>query len=337
MLPKDEIPVPTEAPDYRDADGEYVPVVVDGIRLGLFTDLDLYMRVGGDYFLVKPRRSPATPLLVQRLRSRAPYVYIRTSERSGYFHAVSENAAKLVRSTDLSLREKAAVLTDYAVNVVEQLFTDPGNPGTLNSAKDLTQQCVLYISSHRQAFLHLVELSSHDHYTYAHSVGVAAYTIALAREQGYQSPQQLADVGLAGFLHDIGKSLIDPAIINKKGPLSEEEWASMKKHPEYGVEILRRHKNIHPVVISAAEGHHENMMGTGYPRGVIAQQLDPLVQVISLADAFSALTTKRSYSVPRTSKDALLLMRDNLHSKFEPEMFKRFVLLFLDPSKREAA
>lgn len=327
----------TEAPDYRDSDGEYVPVVVDGIRSGLFTELDLYMRVGGDYFLVKPRNSPVTPVLVQRLRSRSPYVYIRSSEREGYFGAVSKNAAKIVQSADLSVREKAAVLTDYAVNVVEQLFSDPGNPGTLNSAKDLTQQCVLYISSHHQAFLHLVELSSHDHYTYAHSVGVAAYTIALARQMGYQTADQLADAGLAGFLHDIGKSLVDPEIINKKGPLSEEEWASMKKHPENGSEILRRHKNIHPLVIAAAEGHHENMTGTGYPRGLTAQKLDPLIQVVSLADAFSALTTKRSYSVPRTSRDALMLMRDNLHTKFEPEMFKRFVLLFLDPSKREAA
>jgi putative nucleotidyltransferase with HDIG domain len=283
-LPNETPLVTPEAPDYRDPNGEYVPVVVDGIRSGFFTELDLYMRVGGDYFLVKPRRTPVTPVLVQRLRARAPYVYIRSGDRDVYAGQVSESAARIIKSSDFSLREKAAVLTDYAVNVVEQLFTDPGNPGTLNSAKDLTQQCVLYIGSHRQAFLHLVELSSHDHYTYAHSVGVAAYTIALAREMGYQTPQQLADAGLAGFLHDIGKSLVDPAIINKKGPLNEEEWASMKKHPEHGSEILRRHKNVHPIVIAAAEGHHENMQGTGYPRGLIAQKLDPLVQVISLAD-----------------------------------------------------
>ena len=181
-----------------------------------------------------------------------------------------------------------------------------------------------------------MELSNHDHYTYAHSVGVAAYTIALAKETGFQSPAELADAGMAGFLHDIGKSMISPEIINKKGPLNEQEWAEMKKHPELGGEILRRHKNINPLIILSAEGHHENMTGTGYPRGLEAQKLDPLVQIISLADAFSALTTKRSYSNPRDSKSALLLMKDNLKTKFDPELFKRFVFLFLDP-KKEAA
>ncbi len=326
-----------ERPDYRDPNGEYIPVVVDGIRSGLLTEFDLYTKVTKDFFLVKPRKSAVTSLLLQRLEGRTPYVYIRAADGERYFASVDQNLEQIVKNPSLGLREKAALLTDYAVGVVEKLFSDPGNPGTLNSAKNFTQNCVQYIASNRQAFLHLVELSSHDHYTYAHSVGVAAYTIALAGEMGSTEPAALADAGLAGFLHDIGKSMVDPGIINKKGPLNEEEWVQMKKHPELGAEILRRHKNLNPIIVLAAEGHHENLTGTGYPRGVVAKSLDPLVQVISLADAFSALTTKRSYSNPRDSKAALMLMKDNLKTKFDPEMFRRFVLLFLDPNKRQAA
>jgi putative nucleotidyltransferase with HDIG domain len=323
--------------DYRDQAQDYLPVTVEGLRSGASLDIELFTRIGNDFFVIKQKGLEVDARLMNRLRaSKIPYVFIRTQDRDAYQGRLEKGLSKVIDSPALSIREKAGVLTDYAVEIVDQLFTDPGNPGTISSAKNLTQECVRFIGSSKHAFLHLVELSSHDQYTYAHSVGVAAYAVALAPEVTNLTPQQLVDIGLAGLLHDIGKCMVDPAIINKKGPLSEDEWAQMKKHPEYGADIIKRHKNLAAIIGVAAESHHENQMGTGYPKGVIATQLDPIVRMVSLADAFSAMTTKRSYSPPRDSVTALKLIKEGLDKKFDSALFQPFVRLFLDPEKKIA-
>lgn len=311
----------------------YVPILTESLRSGLVTDFDVFIRAGQDFFLIKPKNMSLDARMMNRWKSQESFLYIRSEERERYFTLLGTNLSTVVRSGALTTREKAAVLTDYAVEVVDRIFDDPGSPKNMEHARVFTQECVRYIGLQKHGFLHLVELTSHDSYTYAHSVGVAAFTIAIARDLGITRVEELSDLGLAGFLHDIGKCMVDPAIINKKGPLNENEWAIMKKHPEFGAEILRRHKNIHPVVTLAAESHHENLLGTGYPKGLIANRLDPIVRVVTLADAFSALTTKRSYSDARDTRAAFQLMKSNVGKSFDMSLYRRFVMLFLDDAK----
>ncbi len=326
-----------EAPDYRDKNGEYIPISIEGLGTGLATDLDLFTRAGDAFFVIKPKNQNIDPRLLSRLKtSGLPYVYIHKLDREKYQSRLEQQVSKVISDPKKPIREKAGLLTDLAVEIVDQLFSDPGNPKSIESARQLTQETVLFIGQSRHAFLHLVELSNHDHYTYAHSVGVAAYTIALVPEVMKVDTSTLAEIGLAAFLHDIGKCMVDPAIINKKGPLNDDEWAVMKKHPEYGSEIIRRHKNMSPIISLAAEGHHENLLGSGYPKGLVAQKIDPIVRIISLTDAFSALTTKRSYSTPRDSITALKLIKENLNKKFDTNLFNPFVKLFLEPNKKVA-
>jgi putative nucleotidyltransferase with HDIG domain len=322
-----------ERPLIGGPDTAYVPILTESLRSGLVMDFDVFVKTGENFFLIKPRNLNFDHRLLSRWRGQESFLYIAQEDRDRYFAQMQNNLGDVIRNPSLTVREKAAVLTDYAVDVIDKLFTDPGNPQTISQARGFTQECVRYIGLQKHAFLHLVELTGHDSYTYAHSVGVAAYTIALAREAGINSVQELTDVGLAGFLHDVGKSLVDPGIINKKGPLNETEWAVMKKHPEFGGEILRRHKNISPLIVLAAEAHHENLIGTGYPKGLITSRMDPLVRIVTLADAFSALTTKRSYSESRDSLTAFNLMRANINRTFDPHLFRKFIMLFLDPSK----
>lgn len=326
---------PAERPLLEGLTTGYVPLLTETLRSGFLVDFDVYVRAGDEFFLIKPKHTGLDPSLVSRWRRQESFLYIRLDDRDRYFQALQGNIGNVVRNPALSVREKAAVLTDYAVDVVDRIFSDPGNPHTIASARNLTQECVRYIGLQKHAFLHLIDLTGHDAYTYAHSVGVAAYTIALAREMGTSRVDDLADIGLAGFLHDIGKSMVDPSIINKKGPLSDAEWSVMKRHPEFGAEILRRHKNIPPLVLLAAESHHENLLATGYPKGLVAARLDPIVRVVTLSDAFSALTTKRSYSESRDTVTALNLMKANIGRTFDGPMFRRFVTLFLDPSKEQ--
>jgi len=327
---------PSDAPEYRDPNGEYVPISLEGLNTGLTNDFELYVKAGEHFFLVKPKNVAASPSTIEKYKGKLPYLYIRAKDREAYFKRIDSALAHLMKDPAVSVREKAAILTDCAVEIIDQLFSDPGNPKTIEGAKNFTQECVVFVGQNQLAFLHLVELSNHDHYTYAHSVGVAAYTIALASSLGTYSPQELSDIGMAGLLHDIGKCMVDPGIINKKGPLNEDEWMVMKKHPEYGGEILRRHKGLASIIAVSAEAHHESLLGTGYPKKLRGLEIDPIVRIVSLADAFSAMTTRRSYSKPHENLDALKIIKENVDKKFDAELFKRFVSLFLDPTKKAA-
>lgn len=320
--------------DHRDPKGEYIPVSVEGLSTGFVKDLELYVRAGNAFFLVKPKSMELSPSLMSRFFGKFPYLYIHNSAREAYFKSLESSVTTIIKSPNYGVREKASVLTDYAVEIIDQMMRDPTSHVAIKSAENFSRECVNFIASSQHAFIHLVELSSHDHYTYAHSVGVSAYAVALAQSMGTWSKQQIADIGLAGLLHDIGKSLIDPAILNKAGPLNEQEWLAMKSHPTDGARLLRAHKHLSPIISLGAEAHHEDLKGMGYPKGIIASQLDPTVQVISLADAFSALTTNRSYSKSKDAMTALKMMRENIGKKFDPKVFERFVFMFLDPKKK---
>lgn len=324
-----------EVPDYRDPNREYLPIAIEGVRTGLVDEFDLFVRTGEAYFLCKPRNHEINTEMWKGLKKSSPYLYIQESDREAYFKKLNSNIAQVMNNEAIPLRERAALLTDCAVEIVDQIFTDPGNPSAMKEASTLSEEYVKFVGRERQAFLILVDLSSHDHYTYAHSVGVSTYAIALAKQLGY-SHKQLSLIGIAGLLHDIGKTQVDSSIINKKGPLNETEWTAMKKHPSLGAEILRAHKQLDPIIALSAEAHHETILGNGYPKGLKVAELDPIIGIISVADAFSALTTKRSYSMARDSFQALMLMRDNLDKKFDKDLFKAFVSLFLDQQKKAA-
>lgn len=324
-----------DTPDYRDASGLYIPISVESLRTGAANDFDVYLRTGNDYFLIKPKGSSISEINLNKYAERTPYLYLRTSDQDPFFKKVDKYIENVISNDSVPLKQKAALLSDKAVDIVDKIFADPSHPEHLKSAKRMTQNFLSFVAQDRLAFLHLVELSINDHYTYAHSVGVAAYCLATGLAAGY-TPEQVANIGLAGLLHDIGKSQIDPAIINKKGPLDELEWAEMKKHPTIGAQILRAHKNIPDIVILGTEAHHENNLGTGYPRGLVASKLDPMVGIVSISDTFSALTTKRSYSHPRDSLSALKLMKENIKAKFDQELFMKFVKLFLNEDKKAA-
>ncbi len=320
--------------DYRDPKGEYLPVSIEGLQPSFVKDIELYVRAGTAFFLVKPKNLELSSSLMSRFWGKFPYLYIHKSSKDKYFGQLEQNVSRIIQSSTHNDREKASVLTDYAVEIVDQMMRDPSSKVAIASAQIFAKECVNFISSSRHAFIHLVELSSHDHYTYAHSVGVSAYGVALAQSLGLWTKEEISDIGVAGLLHDIGKSLVDPNILNKAGPLNDEEWQRMKKHPSDGANLLKKHRDLKDIIPLCAEAHHEDLRGLGYPKGLIASKLDSSVQIVTIADAFSALTTNRSYSKGKNALTALKLMKENIDKKFDPHFFEKFVVMFLDPKKQ---
>lgn len=145
-----------------------------------------------------------------------------------------------------------------------------------------------------QAMLTLAQsIDAKDKYTKGHSSRVAKYSKKLAIKLGLSKAEQ-DTVYFMGLLHDIGKIGIPDNIINKPQKLTDEEFAIIKKHPEIGYDILKNIAEI-PNIEDGARWHHERMDGKGYPDSLKGNEIPPLVRIISVADAYDAMTSKRSY------------------------------------------
>ena len=144
--------------------------------------------------------------------------------------------------------------------------------------------------------------------------------------------KDLGELQLLGMLHDIGKIGIDDKILNKPGKLTEEEWIVMKKHPEIGYRIARAsHKlsRIADYILS----HHERWDGMGYPRGLKGEDIPLLSRILSVADAYDAMTEDRIYRKALSKEEAIEEIRRNSGSQFDPLIANIFIKSVLEEEK----
>jgi diguanylate cyclase (GGDEF)-like protein/putative nucleotidyltransferase with HDIG domain len=165
-------------------------------------------------------------------------------------------------------------------------------------------------------------LDARDHYTRGHSESVTRYALAIARAMGVPT-EELANLQIAGLLHDIGKIGIPDGVLNKPGHLTEEEWRLVRTHPSVGASILGKAPlltRIIPVVL----GHHERFDGGGYPHGLAGEQIPLGARILAVADAYDAMTSHRPYRLPVSHEEALAELRINAGSQFDPQVVGAF-------------
>lgn len=161
-------------------------------------------------------------------------------------------------------------------------------------------------------------LNMHDGGTADHSLRVSSLVIDLAREVGYASDSpEIEEVRRGALLHDIGKLGVESAILQKPGPLTDEEWVVIETHPGLGYMML---KDIPPLV-GAAEmvyASHERWDGGGYPRGLQSEQIPSGARLFILADAWDAMTSDRPYRDAMPFEAAIQEVHDHTGSQFDP-------------------
>lgn len=181
-------------------------------------------------------------------------------------------------------------------------------------------------------FTQLLRLRDKDEYTAQHSIAVGAIGVKICQLLGL--PQDKAKmVGMAGVMHDIGKVRLPDSVLNKPYDLNSHEWEQMKKHPQYGYEILKSMKDIPPEILLAVLQHHERLNGTGYPLGLTAKKIHLFSRILAIADSFDAMTTERVYHRPRSIFDASKeLMAQAYNNQLDIRIVIRFVHYLVDLS-----
>jgi HD-GYP domain-containing protein (c-di-GMP phosphodiesterase class II) len=174
-------------------------------------------------------------------------------------------------------------------------------------------------------------LQRYDNSVYCHSINVGLLAGMIGKLLGF--PNKVNHLlGQMGFLHDIGKIKIDPAILNKPAKLSSEEYAEMKNHTIYGYDILKENKSINRFILLGALLHHERLDGTGYPFGMKGERLPFCVQILAVADTYEAMTAKRTYSRQKSPLHAVEELRREV---FEGKLNAIIILPFTDYIMRQ--
>ncbi len=162
-----------------------------------------------------------------------------------------------------------------------------------------------------------------DSSTGMHSSHMADYAVATARRLGLRE-QIVEGVRLAAYLHDLGKIGISDAILMKPGPLTQEEWAEMRRHSTIGARILEP-VPLSPAIKLAVKHNHERWDGHGYPDGLQGEEIPLEARILSIADAYEALTTDRPYRQALGHAAAVEELRRCAGRQFDPRVVKAFL------------
>ena len=312
---------------------KYIPISLDSLRINTVTNFDMYMNISRQsqkerFVLYRKKNIPFT----ERNRKNLIYqgtdqLFIDSSDKREYQLYLEENLDAIVADESVPNEEKSKIAYTCATGLVEELLENPRSGEHIKRSKAVISNMVNYMLTESQAFFNLMAATSFDYYTYTHSVNVAVFGIALAHRLNRYSQREINTIGTGLMVHDLGKSLIDQRVLNKRGALNRDEWAVMKEHPENGVRLLRDSAQVNEEALIIVRDHHEKLDGSGYPHGLRSTAVHPYARIAALVDIFDALTTRRPYKLAERSFPALRIMRDEMRNGLDQELFTEFVLV----------
>lgn len=221
---------------------------------------------------------------------------------------------------------QAAQICKQAKQAVVAMFQEVrmGNAVDTGGARRLVEDISESVSRNPSALISMARIKTADDYTYMHSVAVCAMMVALARQLGLDEALTRS-AGLAGLLHDLGKAVMPPLILNKPGKLTEIEFGVIRNHPQDGYDMLLSGQKMDPVVLDVCLHHHEKMDGSGYPKGLKGDEISLLAKMGAVCDVYDAITSNRAYKTGWDPAESLRKMAEWSKGHFDPAVFQAFV------------
>lgn len=244
---------------------------------------------------------------------------------------VPDELREAINDNKLSLPEKAKAVHKHSIRMIKRLMEAP-TAENIGEAKKGIYDVVDLILSDDAISCQLTRITSHDYYTYTHSVSVGVLAVSLSKEMFKRSSSHdMHELGAGFFLHDLGKIFVDDAILNKPGKLTDVEMKQIRRHPALGYRILNKTNQLTNECATVVLQHHERDDGKGYPKGLRGSEIHEYGRICSLADVYDALTSERPYRKKLKPFDALKLMKEEMIHHFQRELFEQFVLMLSKP------
>lgn len=280
------------------------------VKPGMVIDQAIIDRAGR--VLIARKTALDDYLITSLMKMGVPGIYIREGEEE---EEEIEKEAPIVneviekRYEQIKVEDRAKVRLSESVRKrvaegVQYLYQDTKSASFVSETRNITNDLMKAITDNDAIAVDISALKISDEYTFKHSVDVATMSMIVAKRYGF-TREQVYEIGIAGLLHDIGKSQIPNEVLNKAGKLTDEEFALMKQHTLLGYKILTDKKDLSEDIKMGVLQHHEKTNGKGYPMGIEEDKINIFARIISVVDIYDALVTERPYKKPFSPRDAV--------------------------------
>lgn len=318
---------------------KFIEIPLSALRVDTLTEFNIYLKHSEDRAPVLYRDAHLVFGEEQRRRladGAVAGVYVAVDDRRIYLRYLESYLADIISDPQIDSAEEGSLVYACATNLVQDVLDRPVENENIRRAQRMVASTLDHLLADQAHFPQLLERMAFDYHTYTHSVNVCVFGLALGQRLGL-SRDELLLLGTGLLLHDIGKSTVDDAILNKRGRLTDEEWQVMRGHPEAGARILEDVGGVDPRAMAVVLQHHEKCSGKGYPKGLSDPDIHLYAKIGALADVFDALTTQRSYKEALDAFPAMRIMQNEMMQDFQPRLFREFIRMLGTSAMRQAA
>lgn len=257
------------------------------------------------------------------------HFYLTVKDYETYGSFVERLGDQLIgNSKKFSNNEARELLRDLSQFTIHEMIDKMNiDERAIYNASNVVEGCMEILDKDPKGILGIMGMLSNQPYILKHSVMVSLFSVLLAKSHGIKSDTNLKIIGLGAFLHDVGVSQLtfDPEDADQ---LTPEQRKEMNRHPEVGRQLLDRIIGIRGEVLQIVSQHHEQPNGAGYPNGLRDNDIYPPAKIVSIADTFSSLITKRSYRDGFSVSEAINIMRESM-GKFDKNLIEQFSKIVL--------
>ncbi len=219
-------------------------------------------------------------------------------------------------------RESREHALDIITNILEELKA--GRSIKIQSVRQAVSGMMASILRNPDAFFWLTRLKNKDNYAYTHCVDACGLAVAFGRHLGFSKPG-LEDLAVGTLLFDIGKLQLPEDLLKKPGRLTDKEYSLIRRHVEFGSQMVSEMKGTNKEIVSIVQHHHERHNGSGYPRGIPGNKIPVNGRIAALVDCYDAITSERAYSHAISSYDAVQMIYEWRDKDFQIDMVEQFI------------
>jgi HD-GYP domain-containing protein (c-di-GMP phosphodiesterase class II) len=306
----------------------FVPVQVRMLRSTKTEAADLFVQYESHSEPVLYCRAGSCPeeqQFAELAESGVENLYVRSGDFCNLSNDLLESLESLLKQDNIRRTEKFAALQIAVAVTVEHTLRLVDCSKFHALAETIGDDLVTLFSDGDVLPRELFYMTRHDFNTFTHVTNVGSYCLMLAKKLGINEDHELRKIATAAILHDLGKRFIPTRILTKTAPLTPEEREIVESHPTRGYVELRETSELDFGQLMMVYQHHERVDGTGYPVGILKDEIHPWSRMLAVVDVFDTMTAKRPEGRPATAEQVLDYQRQQAGTQFDREVVECWI------------
>ncbi len=320
---------PKNIEKYYKSHFNYYPIEKTNLLPGSKVDFNVYKKLDIDVelYLGPHNENDLSCIVPEGVQSSTFAIVIHNDEIPLYKEYIKNIAVEYAKKDEYPLEFQYSIIRENAKFIIKDILNDPRSGEVTQKAGDLVETLTGAILDNQTNFYNLLKITTHDYYTYTHSLNVCSLSIGLGMQLKLKKDHDLIELGLGALLHDIGKCEIEPRILNKPGRLTESEYKNVQNHVIASKELLKdSDMQIPQKSIFTIMQHHEKFSGNGYPYKLKGDQVHLYGRIGAIVDFYDALTTERPYKKAYTPFEAFQLLSE-VKEDYDQQLIKKFIVM----------